>query len=87
LNTISRSKKEKAQFRLKCRPSFLRLPLTSFKDFAGFNGYRLLDISQFIAPIINATIDSESILGVSEFDIDFNCDLIEVNLVSPAINC
>ncbi|MEL6494263.1 MAG: hypothetical protein AAFQ41_03960 [Cyanobacteria bacterium J06623_7] len=49
-------------------------------DFAAFNGYRLLDISQSIAPITNVTVDPEnSTLGVSDFNVNFNADLIEVD--------
>jgi|GEM_PF-2462883 len=47
--------------------------------FGSFNGYRLLDISQSIAPITNVTIDPESTLGISDFNLNFNSDLIEVN--------
>ena len=47
--------------------------------FNSFNGYRLLDVSQSIAPITNVTIDPESTLGVSDFNVNFNSDLVEVD--------
>ena len=48
-------------------------------DVANFNGYRLLDVSQSIAPITNVRIDPDSTLGISDFRLNFNSDLIEVN--------